>query len=35
MPFTREIVPSIDIADNRIIIAAPEEVEAETKGNVE
>jgi 16S rRNA processing protein RimM len=35
MPFTREIVPSIDIAENRIVIAAPEEVEAETKGNVE
>jgi 16S rRNA processing protein RimM len=35
MPFTREIVPSIDIAENRIVIAAPEEVEAETKGSVE
>jgi len=35
MPFTREIVPSIDIAENRIVIAAQEEVEAETKGNVE
>src|ERR1041384_3836253 len=34
MPFTREIVPSIDIAENRIVIAAQEEVEAETKGNV-
>lgn len=35
MPFTREIVPIIDVADNRIVIAAPEEVEAETKGSVE
>ncbi|MFL5237948.1 MAG: ribosome maturation factor RimM [Rhizomicrobium sp.] len=35
MPFTREIVPTIDIAAGRIVIAAPEEVEAETKGNVE
>jgi len=35
MPFTREIAPSIDIGENRIVIAAPEEVEAETKGNVE
>jgi len=35
MPFTREIVPVIDTAEGRIVIAAPEEVEAETKGNVE
>jgi len=35
MPFTREIVPAIDIAEGRIVIAAPEEVEAESKGNVE
>jgi 16S rRNA processing protein RimM len=35
MPFTREIVPTIDIAGGRIVIAAPEEVEAETKGSVE
>jgi 16S rRNA processing protein RimM len=35
MPFTREIVPTIDIHEGRIVIAAPEEVEAETKGNVE
>lgn len=35
MPFTREIVPMIDVAEGRIIIAAPEEVEAETKGSVE
>jgi 16S rRNA processing protein RimM len=35
MPFTREIAPTIDIGEGRIVIAAPEEVEAETKGNVE
>jgi len=35
MPFTREIVPAIDLEDRRIVIAAPEEVEAETKGSVE
>jgi 16S rRNA processing protein RimM len=35
MPFTREIVPTIDIAENRIVVAAPEEVEAETEGSVE
>ncbi|HSC19124.1 MAG TPA: ribosome maturation factor RimM [Rhizomicrobium sp.] len=35
MPFTREIVPTISVAEGRIVIAAPEEVEAETKGSVE
>jgi len=35
MPFTREIVPTIDLENHRIVIAAPEEVEAETKGSVE
>ena len=35
MPFTREIVPNIDVAQGRLVIAAPEEVEAETKGSVE
>jgi len=35
MPFTREIVPTIDLEQGRMVIAAPEEVEAETKGNVE
>ena len=35
MPFTREIVPTIDVAQGRIVISAPEEVEAETKGSVE
>jgi 16S rRNA processing protein RimM len=35
MPFTHEIVPTIDIAEGRIVVAAPEEVEAGTKGNIE
>ena len=35
MPFTREIVPTIEVAEGRIVIAAPEEVEAENKGSVE
>ncbi|MFL5237572.1 MAG: ribosome maturation factor RimM [Rhizomicrobium sp.] len=35
MPFTCEIVPTVDVAEGRVVIAAPEEVEAETKGNVE
>lgn len=35
MPFTREIVPTIDVAQGRIVVAAPEDVEAETKGSVE
>jgi ribosomal 30S subunit maturation factor RimM len=35
MPFTREIVPTIDLEQGRIVVAAPEEVEAKTKGSVE
>jgi len=35
MPFTREIVPTVDLAQDRVVVAAPEEVEAETKGSVE
>jgi 16S rRNA processing protein RimM len=35
LPFTREVAQEIDIASGRIVIAAPEEVEAETKGSVE
>lgn len=35
MPFTQDIVPSIDIAERRIVIAAPEEAEAERDGWVE
>lgn len=35
LPFTREVVPVIEIEAGRVIISAPEEVEAETKGTVE
>jgi 16S rRNA processing protein RimM len=35
LPFTREVAQEIDVAAGRIVIAAPEEVEAETKGSVE
>ncbi len=35
MPFTREVVPSIDLEDGRMVIAAPEEVEARRTGNIE
>jgi 16S rRNA processing protein RimM len=35
MPFTREIVPTIDLREGRIVIAAPEQIEAETKGSVQ
>ncbi|MBV8800685.1 MAG: ribosome maturation factor RimM [Alphaproteobacteria bacterium] len=35
MPFTREIVPTVDVAQGRIVVAAPEEVEAESRGSVE
>jgi len=35
LPFTREVVPVIEIEAGRVIIAAPEDVEAETKGSVE
>lgn len=35
LPFTREVVPAIEIEAGRVIIAAPEEVEAETRGSVE
>jgi 16S rRNA processing protein RimM len=35
LPFTREVVPLIEIEAGRVIIAAPEEVEAETRGTVE
>lgn len=35
LPFTREVVPVIEIEAGRVIIAAPEEVEAETRGTVE
>ena len=35
LPFTREIVPVIDIADGRVVIAVPEDVETGERGNVE
>jgi 16S rRNA processing protein RimM len=35
LPFTREVAQEIDIASGRIVIAAPEDVEAETQGSVE
>ncbi|HEY2033291.1 MAG TPA: ribosome maturation factor RimM [Rhizomicrobium sp.] len=35
LPFTREVAREIDTEGGRIVIAAPEEVEAGEKGNVE
>lgn len=35
LPFTREVAREIDIAGGRMVIAAPEEVEAGEKGSVE
>jgi 16S rRNA processing protein RimM len=35
LPFTREVAQQIDIEGGRIVIAAPEEVEAGEKGSVE
>ena len=35
LPFTREVAREIDIEGGRIVIAAPEEVEAGEKGSVE
>jgi 16S rRNA processing protein RimM len=35
LPFTREVAQQIDIDGGRIVIAAPEEVEAGEKGSVE
>jgi len=35
LPFTREVAREIDAAGGRIVIAAPEEVEAREKGSVE
>ncbi|MGH6870765.1 MAG: ribosome maturation factor RimM [Rhizomicrobium sp.] len=35
LPFTREVAREIDIAGGRIVIAAPEEIEAREKGSVE
>jgi ribosomal 30S subunit maturation factor RimM len=35
LPFTREVAREIDIGGGRIVIAAPEDVEAGEKGSVE
>lgn len=35
LPFTREFVPVVDVASGRIVIAMPEEIETQEKGNVE
>ena len=35
LAFTRDNVPVIDTKNGRIVVAVPEEVEAQTKGNVE
>lgn len=35
LPFAREFVPIIDIGSGRVVIAVPEEVETQEKGNVE
>jgi 16S rRNA processing protein RimM len=35
LPFTREVAREIELKDGRIVIAAPEEVEAGEKGSVE
>lgn len=35
LPFTRETVPQIEIAKERIVVAVPEEVETGERGNVE
>ena len=35
LSFTREVAREIDIASGRIVISAPEEIEAQTKGSVE
>ncbi len=35
LPFTRETVPVIEIANGRILVAVPEEVETGERGNVE
>lgn len=35
LPFTREFAPVVDVAAGRIVVAVPEEIEAQEKGNVE
>ena len=35
LPFAREFVPVVDVAGGRVVVAAPEVIEAQEKGNVE
>jgi 16S rRNA processing protein RimM len=35
LPFARDFVPMVDIANGRVVIAVPEEVETGERGNVE
>jgi len=35
LAFTRDNIPVIDPRSGRIVVAVPEEVEAQTRGNVE
>jgi 16S rRNA processing protein RimM len=35
LPFARDFVPLVDIANARVVVAVPEEVEAGERGNVE
>ncbi len=35
LPFAREFVPIVDVRSGRVVIAVPEEIEAQEKGNVE
>jgi 16S rRNA processing protein RimM len=35
LPFTREVAREIDLANGRIVIAAPQEIEADERGDVQ
>lgn len=35
LPFARDFVPLVDLAGGRVVVAIPEEIEAEEKGTVE
>jgi 16S rRNA processing protein RimM len=35
LPFARDFVPVVDITGGRVVIAVPEEIEADERGNVE
>jgi 16S rRNA processing protein RimM len=35
LPFARDFVPVVDVAGGRVVIAVPEEIEADERGNVE